>query len=412
MYIRLVFDSMKYLLFLLFPISLIAQTTVDYNNELLWEISGNGLKKKSYLYGSFHTNDKRVFKFADSVYIAALNAEAIVLETDIYELFEEWDTRNTAPTILYDNEGKPYTSSKVASKTLYGSEDGMPQFLDAHFLQFAYNANKNFHPLETIEDQMNLLENRPELVPSFNALEAMLVSQERILQIYLTGDIFALDRMMQTSLKVYPDLYEDLIEKRNVVMAKGIDTLVKDESLFIAVGAGHLAGNKGIINILRNKGYRVRRVLASYTKENNTSKKEFLKYNYYTFHDSLSGLTARFPGKPIQVNNFDLGKKWIYREMGQGNSYFIELIEKNDGESFETVANQYMIVPANGSYSMEAADDGTLIAEGITDTYPDGLCWTRIIDSDKFVVIMRASGGNKFMNSNRPNDFFNKVWID
>ena len=47
---------------------------VDENHQLLWEISGNGLKKKSYLYGNYHTNDRRVFNLADSVYVALNNA--------------------------------------------------------------------------------------------------------------------------------------------------------------------------------------------------------------------------------------------------------------------------------------------------------------------------------------------------
>ena len=130
--------------------------TIQSENELLWEISGNGLKKKSFLFGSLHSNDKRLFRFSDSTYVALEKAEAIVLETDIFSLFEDWDTRKEELTILYDSNGNPYTASNKATKTIYGNEDGMPQFLDAYFLQYCYNAGKKFFALETVDKQLDL----------------------------------------------------------------------------------------------------------------------------------------------------------------------------------------------------------------------------------------------------------------
>src|SRR6478736_8275763 len=48
--------------------------------SLLWEISGNGLEKPSYLYGTIHTGDERVFAFGDSAKIAWDNTEVMVGE--------------------------------------------------------------------------------------------------------------------------------------------------------------------------------------------------------------------------------------------------------------------------------------------------------------------------------------------
>ena len=134
----------------LFAVNLAKAQFIEPENELLWEISGNGLKTKSYLYGSLHSNDKRLFRFSDSVYVALNRAEAVVLETDIFSLFEDWDTRKEEIKVLYDNKGMPYTGSNKATKTLYGNEDGMPQFLDAYFLEYCYNAQKRFFPLERV----------------------------------------------------------------------------------------------------------------------------------------------------------------------------------------------------------------------------------------------------------------------
>ena len=129
----------------------------ESDKELFWEISGNGLTSKSYLFGSLHSNDKRLFQLADSIYVGLNQTQKLILETDIFGLFNELDTRTDLPKTLYDKDGNSYTSENEASKTFYGDEDGMPQFLDAYFQQYCLNAGKGFIPLESIADQYELL---------------------------------------------------------------------------------------------------------------------------------------------------------------------------------------------------------------------------------------------------------------
>src|SRR6187402_2508110 len=50
--------------------------------SLLWEISGNGLKKPSYLFGTMHVSDKLAFHLADSFYLGIRNADIVALETN------------------------------------------------------------------------------------------------------------------------------------------------------------------------------------------------------------------------------------------------------------------------------------------------------------------------------------------
>ena len=150
MKVKMKFESMWLTAMLVLFCSTSFGQTIQNDNELLWEISGNGLKSKSYLYGSLHSNDKRLFRLSDSTYYALEKSSAIVLETDVFSLFDEWDTRQEEVKLMFDNKGNPYTSSNEPSKTLYGNEDGMPQFLDAYFLEYCYNAGKKFFPLETV----------------------------------------------------------------------------------------------------------------------------------------------------------------------------------------------------------------------------------------------------------------------
>jgi uncharacterized protein YbaP (TraB family) len=77
--------------FSLFLIS--AQTKKENYNSLLWRISGNGLKKPSYIYGTIHITDKRVFYFTDSLYKSLEQCEGFAAELDINTFFSEYFNR-------------------------------------------------------------------------------------------------------------------------------------------------------------------------------------------------------------------------------------------------------------------------------------------------------------------------------
>jgi len=386
--------------------------TIQSENELLWEISGNGLKDKSYLYGSLHSNDKRLFRFSDSTYVALDRAKSIILETDIFSLFEEWDVRREDVKVLYDNLGNPYTGTNKATKTIYGNEDGMPQFLDAYFEEYCYNAGKNFYPLETVEFQLGLSSEwiQPDFnTVSFNAVNSM---QEKMIEFYIKGDISSLDRMMRVSLALYPGMYEDLIVERNINMIKGLDSLLKMNPVFCAVGAGHLAGEEGLINLLRKKGYRLRKVNATFSDGIIEEKAKVKSEKSFTYVNDSIGFSADFPGKPMELKIWDDHPYLVYREMGQGNTYSIEIVEADSTLSLDEQAAIYIASPNESRYKHVILDDGSEVYEGLADTYPEGLHWVRVMQNDKYLFIIKAYGGNKFMNSNRPNLFFSKVWFD
>lgn len=386
--------------------------TVQLDNELLWEISGNGLKEKSYLYGSLHSNDKRLFRLADSTYYALDKAKSIVLETDIFSLFDEWDTRKEDVRMLFDNKGTPYTGSDKASKTIYGDEDGMPQFLDAYFLEYCHNAGKKFYPLESIDDQLAMVSDwvQPELKNL--DISPLNYTQEKMIEFYLQGDISSLDRMMRANLSLYPGMYTDLIVNRNIEMIKGLDSLLKMNSLFCAVGAGHLSGEQGLINLLRKKGYRLRKVDATYKEETIQEKANVKSKKSFTYVNDTIGIVATFPGKPLEKTIWEDHPYFVYREMGQGNTYSIEIVPIDGSLTLEEQAAIYIASPNATSFKHIVLDDGSDVYEGLSDTYPEGMHWVRLIQSDKYLMILKAYGGNKFMNSNRPKLFFSKVFFE
>ena len=406
---------MKFLIFFLFTafISLAYSQFVDVNKQLLWEISGNGLKEKSYLFGTLHSNDKRIFDLSDSVYYALDKANLIILEADIFELFKDIDSREDLPNTLYDKDGKAYTASEIASRTTYGDENGMPQFIDAALEEYCHNANKKFFALEDVKDQLNLgaklnFTKRIFINDAFNDF-----SNQKLIELYLKGDITAIERFIRANLSADKEQFAALITDRNNKMAHKLDSILKKkESFFCAIGAGHLAGSEGVINLLRTRGYRLRPILWSRSENKTLAKKTINSFRSYTYKDLASGLNANFHGKPFVEKNSDGSLSLIYREYGQGNSYIIDIVPNDSTLSFEQIATIYIASPPDINFNKKILDDGTLLFEGLSDTYPEGLNWVRIIFSEKHFAVLKTYGGNKFMHSDRPKKFFDNVWFE
>ena len=406
---------MKFLIFFLFTafISFAYSQFVDVNKQLLWEISGNGLKEKSYLFGTLHSNDKRIFDLSDSVYYALDKANLIILEADIFELFKDIDSREDLPNTLYDKDGKAYTASEIASRTTYGDENGMPQFIDAALEEYCHNANKKFFALEDVKDQLNLgaklnFTKRVFINDAFNDF-----SNQKLIELYLKGDITAIERFIRANLSADKEQFAALITDRNNKMAHKLDSILKKkESFFCAIGAGHLAGSEGVINLLRTRGFRLRPMLWIRSENKTLAKKKINSFRSYTYKDLASGLNANFHGKPFVEKNSDGSLSLIYREYGQGNSYIIDIVPNDSTLSFEQIATIYIASPPDINFNKKILDDGTLLFEGLSDTYPEGLNWVRIIFSEKHFAVLKTYGGNKFMHSDRPKKFFDNVWFE
>jgi uncharacterized protein YbaP (TraB family) len=398
------------LLFILLSGAALAQE-VKPNYALLWEITGNNLKSPSYLFGSLHSNDKRVFDFPDSLYYALDNVESIALETDVFHFFGERELRLNKFNFLFDKNGDPYSSSGFATRTLYGDEDGMPQFLDAYFQEYCYNAGKKFEMLEPVDFQVDLLKALDNNKSSDSKLETLLASDDQLIQLYAEGDMFRLQQMLQRNLEITPGIYEKLILERNKVMTGVLDSLIKTSTVFCAVGAGHLAGNDGMINLLRKKGYTVRVVERSLSDQRTQAEIDVrAAQSYGYFNDSLL-VHAVFPGKPKLDEDPIMGAvlRLVYQQLGQGNTYVLEVYPRDKALSDEDEAALYIPTPPRTNFRKIEGENSSYYYEGIADAYPEGLYWTRVLLKDQYVMVLKAFGGNKFMNSTRPFDFFDQV---
>lgn len=393
---------------------LVSAQIYEPENALLWEISGNGLKEKSYLFGTFHNNHKDLFRFSDTVYYALDKVKSVALETDLFALFKKMDVREDAVELQLDMYGDPYSISKKASKTVYGDEDGMPQFMDAYFQQYATNAQKQLHFFESYDEQIKVFTGINKSKQPFlqeNLLGFGELREEVIFNLYLKGDIEKIEEFTRKSLKYSKDGYVNLIVSRNGIMAEGLDSIIKKNSVFCAIGAAHLGGTKGVISLLRQKGYTVRKVAATYSELPITEKRKVKEKNYYNYQNRELDVAAVFPGKPFEFVNEDGSIELTYCELGQGNTYIIQLIPIKDTLSLEEYANIHIASPSVLEPANVQLDDGTLVMEGLSDSYPEGMSWVRVNKNSSLVVVMKVYGGNKFMASRRYKNFFAKVWL-
>lgn len=380
------------------------------SNQLLWQISGKGLKKTSYLFGTFHSNDNRVFQFSDSTYIALLKSDAIVLEADIYSMFEEYDSRIENYNMVFDPSGRSYTTSKKASTTKYGNEDGRPQFLDAYLQQFAYNSKKKFFALETVEEQLVAYENITYSSQKEYNFGNLTIGKDYSIDTYSNGDIEGIRQMLKAQLSVSGNAYNLIITNRNIVMANGIDTLIRKNNAFIGIGAAHLAGEEGVIQLLRNKGYTLRPVMATFSPHATPEAAKIRTFNSTTYTDSTYRFSAVFGGVP-KVSDTDGHRKLIYQEMGQGNTFLIEVYADDSNRPLENQIDDFFSSSKNIKPREIWIDHQIQAFEGNTFIYGIGDCWRRVFIYEGNIFKITCYGGNKFMNSDRYRRFFNQITL-
>ena len=176
----------------LFSQLIIAQSPTNSdkkNYSLLWEISGNGLEKPSYLFGTMHLRDKRVFEFPDSlpIYFEQTDAFAMEVSTDsmlifIMEIILKGDTTNKIQRML-DPAAYANVNQAVKEKTgrsidaldikdpliieLLLSEFSEPDstekndiFLDLYLYKLAVQAAKPVYGLERATDYQNVTDRK------------------------------------------------------------------------------------------------------------------------------------------------------------------------------------------------------------------------------------------------------------
>ena len=262
-------------------------------NSTLWKISGNGLEKSSYLFGTIHitcdaTLDQDVKKALDET-------TQLVLELDM----DDPSMPTKLMTGMYMKDGKTLkdfvsTEDFVAIDSLFINQAGMsinmmqnikpfflssmlyPKMIDCpmesfelELMKVTKEQNEEVFGLETIEEQLQVFETIPyeDQVADLIRMAKDNIEYDKatfadLLDVYKSENITAMLDMMDDETNQTTAKHQDiLLKNRNIKWISKIEEFTKQQSTFFGVGAGHLAGEYGVIKLLRKAGFTVSAVL-------------------------------------------------------------------------------------------------------------------------------------------------------
>lgn len=407
-------ESRRLLLFLaafVISLNMAAQKEV-WPKTLLWKISGRELKKPSYLFGTMHLQDKRIFNLGDSFYHHFERAEGFAIEvnfneymdtllTQYLQIAEQKHLRDEEETegvkeeikearIQVDSavqvemppppkedlpgvkstradrkEYRKLRNEQLKSILLYGR---MPTILDAYLYGMAMKQGKWLGAVEEVKDQLSIRDELGQDIDEDEEDEKPAITRfslEKMIKIYLDQDLnqveeYLLDRSSKKSKTV-------IFNNRNVKMLRSIDSLSRLRSMFYAVGAAHLPGDSGLIKLLRQKGYTVTPVLSGKTMAAEKYAANLPSLSWYEVGQADGLYKVDMPGIPTEYNVFgELVKMKIFLDITTMNFYMAghSIAQFDDGELEKALRNMAESMKGKLSSVKKADRDGIRAAEG------------------------------------------------
>ena len=270
--------------------------------SLLWRVSGADLLRSSYLYGTMHSQDERVFRFGDSVLVALESCDIVAgeimmdeLEGDgmdmlsgimmpgdtrlkdlyrkkDYAVVEAFMQEKIGPMAIIFQRAKPFFVMAFIMEQ--DMEQDQAMMLDDHLQELGRQHGAKVIGIETVAEQMAAVDRIPLKEQARMLLESARqepseshTDMEEMLKVYLDQDLDALIEVGDAGAPMGENMETALLIDRNVVMVHRVDSILRTgESLFFAVGAAHLPTDEGLIELLRAKGYRVEPVFSTWVR--------------------------------------------------------------------------------------------------------------------------------------------------
>jgi uncharacterized protein YbaP (TraB family) len=257
-------------------------------NSLLWEIKSE-FAEPSYLFGTMHVQDEKAFRNIDLIEDCILKCTSFAAEYDldsgnnfdfeavsalpdgqklsdfikplIYEKLNKIFKRETGLKLQYFEGKRPIIIMNMLSSAQFAKDKHVS--LDEHLYDFAKGEHKEMLGIESFDAQLDILKNMP-MKAQLKSLKDMALnfgryrrSLKRSAELYMEADLSKLTKKAKSSAAGMRKL---LLYDRNILMADKIAEIISEKSLFAAIGAGHLGGKKGVLYLLKKKGFGVRAV--------------------------------------------------------------------------------------------------------------------------------------------------------
>jgi uncharacterized protein YbaP (TraB family) len=423
---------------------------------LLWEITGNGLTKPSYLFGTMHVSSKLVFHLSDSFYLDIKSSDVVALELDP-QLWQDQLFRfeNMESNLRFYTQGSPNDFINEKSFQLERYDDRLKStlsdeptivngllyrtyrtradfeedtYLDLYIYQTGRKLGKqatgveNYFQTERLvmEAAQDMMKDRKRKAPDMDG-ETAYDLERKTQEAYRQGNLDLLDsleKLMEPS-EAY---MEKFLYRRNEIQAASIDSIVRKHSLFVGVGAAHLPGRRGVIELLRKKGYTLRPVLMpdrDATRRDDIDKiKVPVSFSTFTADDgafsvSVPGILHRRP------ESHGIDDSWQYADMSNGAYYMIGRVNTHSGflgEKNETILKKidsllYENIPGKILKKTEVTRSGYRGFDITGRTRRGDLQRYNILVTPYEIWVFKMSGTNNYVDGSEADQFFNSIRI-
>lgn len=263
-----------------------AAKVIDDTQSLLYKIEKKGIKT-SYLFGTIHVLPKKDFVLKSKVRKAFDESDLLVLELDmdnpsmmmemmkyamlpgdltLDQIFSEEDYKRldaelqatAGMSMKLFNKMKPMFVEQMLVSKYVGQE---PASFEMSFVEMAAKSKKEIEGLEDVAFQMGMMDSVPyeeqaeQIMEMIDEEEKSIGMFDKLLETYKSENPDALYKMFSTLYEMEEDDLDLMLHNRNKDWIAKIGDFAKKQKVFFAVGAGHLGGKEGVLNLLREDGY-------------------------------------------------------------------------------------------------------------------------------------------------------------
>ena len=275
-----------------FGFTFLQSSEKEPKTSLLWKIEGNGLKTPSYLFGTMHLIQKDYFYFPSALEKIIKKSDLILSEIALDKMGDQKEAlkyiylKEGNLSDFFNDKQKDSLYSWAKSKLMMEKEAfnasfgkmkpfvivqtviqmnffGKTESYEMKIKELADKAKIPFSGFESVADQIAFFDNLPSEKQALMVMESIRDEDKNIALtnnmqgVYKRQQLDSLYYMIKSEGGIITDEEEVFLTKRNANWIPKIKETIATKKTFIAVGAGHLAGEKGVIELLRKEGYSV-----------------------------------------------------------------------------------------------------------------------------------------------------------
>ena len=219
----------------------------------------------------------------------------------------------------------------------YSSDFEENTYLDMYIYQVGKKMGKRVAGVEKYDESMKLMmeayhdaaKDKNHKQRSYDRDDTY--SSDKLQEAYRTGNLDLLDSINR--MNSFSEAFDEkFLYSRNLLQANSIDSILKTKSsLFVGVGAAHLPGNRGVIEILRRMGYKLRPIVMGErdSKQKDMVEKLHVPVSFITQTSEDGFFKVDIPGKFYRFNEDGLLDQLQYADMANGSYYMATRIKTN-----------------------------------------------------------------------------------